>query len=379
MKILILNNLYRPFARGGAERIVEMTAAELTSQGHKTLVATTLPLGRKGPSTNGVAYYRGLPSLFYFFDKLPKTARLIMHLLGYLDFCTYRQTRRFINDFKPDLIISNNLIGIGLVSARAIRRSGIKHVHVLHDIQLLHPSGLLMWGNEGLISTWTANRYHRLNQAALHGANLVVSPSRWLLDLHLKHGFFKNSATVTIPNPIDFKTSATSRTRASETTDCLYVGQLETHKGIGLLLEAFAELPRTFRLNIAGSGSQKREVIAAAEQDDRIIFLGRLTPEQVSSEMERSSLLVVPSLCYENSPTVIYEAMSHGLPVIAADIGGIPELIADKENLFEPGNKQALITAITGDYQHRQRLPDGKALSAKQYISALLDMIKALD
>lgn len=57
-----------------------------------------------------------------------------------------------------------------------------------------------------------------------------------------------------------------------------------------------------------------------------------------------SHVLVVPSVYYDNSPTVIYEAMSHGLLVIGSRIGGIPELIEHGKNglLFEAGDREGL-------------------------------------
>ncbi|MBU2250157.1 glycosyltransferase family 4 protein, partial [Patescibacteria group bacterium] len=69
--------------------------------------------------------------------------------------------------------------------------------------------------------------------------------------------------------------------------------------------------------------------------------------EDIKKYLNQVDCLIVPSLCYENSPTVIYEAFSMGLPVIASKIGGITELMKDnQEMLFEPGNKDDLINKI---------------------------------
>ncbi len=377
MKILILNNLYRPFSKGGAERVVETIANGLKTQGNEVLVATTLPRGGKRTEASDVAYISGLPSLFYNLGKLPKPSRLIYHLLGYLDVSACRQTKKIIKGFSPDLIITNNLIGIGLSSMRAIKSSGIGHVHVLHDIQLLHPSGLLMWGKEGIIDSASARCYQKLNRSIFSNASLVISPSQWLLDLHLKRGFFKDCSNAVIPNPVSFSRAAVAP-QLAPVAECLYVGQLEPHKGIKLLLEAMDLLPDNYRLKVAGSGSLERLVAEASEKDHRIIFLGRLSPGQVASEMERSSVLVVPSLCYENSPTVIYEAMAKLLPVIAADIGGIPELITSRQNLFKPGDARSLASALSKTHERTQKLPDDKVLSAERYVEILLDKTKAL-
>ena len=54
--------------------------------------------------------------------------------------------------------------------------------------------------------------------------------------------------------------------------------------------------------------------------------------------MSESDYLIIPSLCYENAPMTIYEAHSAGLPVLAASIGGIPEIINKNDKLFKAGD-----------------------------------------
>jgi glycosyltransferase involved in cell wall biosynthesis len=56
----------------------------------------------------------------------------------------------------------------------------------------------------------------------------------------------------------------------------------------------------------------------------------------------------VPSLCYENSPTVIYEALQAGIPVLASDIGGVGELVQNGRNgyLFKPGSQEDFIEKL---------------------------------
>ena len=83
-----------------------------------------------------------------------------------------------------------------------------------------------------------------------------------------------------------------------------------------------------------------------AKDDKRISFLGKQEAGVVKKEMKKASLLVVPSLCYENSATVIYEANECGLRVIASNIGGIPEIIKRGDILFEAGNSDEFIRSL---------------------------------
>ena len=69
---------------------------------------------------------------------------------------------------------------------------------------------------------------------------------------------------------------------------------------------------------------------------------------RLSEQYSKADYLIVPSLCYENSPTVIYEAFSIGLPVIASKIGGVSELVKNEYNgfVFEAGNAPEFLHII---------------------------------
>ena len=71
-----------------------------------------------------------------------------------------------------------------------------------------------------------------------------------------------------------------------------------------------------------------------AKDDKRIIFHGFVDNKEIMKFYEMINFLVIPSICYDNSPLVIYESFSTGTPVIGSDIGGIPELIKENYNGF---------------------------------------------
>lgn len=80
----------------------------------------------------------------------------------------------------------------------------------------------------------------------------------------------------------------------------------------------------------------------------------------------------MPSICYDNSPTVIYESFSFGVPVIGSRIGGIPELIKEGYNgfLFEAGNVEELegiIGKLTTNTSQLRRLSERASESIKKY------------
>lgn len=108
----------------------------------------------------------------------------------------------------------------------------------------------------------------------------------------------------------------------------VFVGRLEFNKGVSYLCEAFERLEGA-HLTIVGSGPLEAE-LRAKFAGPRIEFAGRLPDADLFARYHASDGFVFASL-YEGMPTVILEAMSCGLPVIATDIGAVREMV-DAEN-----------------------------------------------
>jgi glycosyltransferase involved in cell wall biosynthesis len=131
----------------------------------------------------------------------------------------------------------------------------------------------------------------------------------------------------------------------------LCVGRLIPIKGHIVLLRAFAEAKRELpdlQLDIAGRGPLEPALRALAKElgvDDAITFLGHVNPVQAA--IERSAVVVVPSMG-EGFGMVALEAMERGRPVIAAEIGGLGELVRDGETgvLVPAGEAEPLRDAI---------------------------------
>lgn len=147
------------------------------------------------------------------------------------------------------------------------------------------------------------------------------------------------------------------RARSGSGFRLLYVGSLEYRKGVDLLLRAAARLERDdWHLDILGDGPERASLTALATElgiADRVTFRGRQRNEAVQQAMREASLLVVPSRIgprnqTEGLPTVIVEAFSSGLPVIATRLTGIPEIVRPDETgiLFEMDDVGGILAAI---------------------------------
>jgi glycosyltransferase involved in cell wall biosynthesis len=126
----------------------------------------------------------------------------------------------------------------------------------------------------------------------------------------------------------------------------LYVGRLTAEKGVGTLLRAWRKLPG-IPLRIAGDG-ELRGTLQRDAAGLPVEFLGRVSAARVIELMQDAALLVVPSECYEGFPRVIVEAFATGAAVVAADIGGLGELISDGVNgeKFRSGSADGLAAAV---------------------------------
>jgi glycosyltransferase involved in cell wall biosynthesis len=377
VKIVIINNLYAPWVRGGSDKVVERIVAGLEKAGHEVFIITTAP---KESRTEKIHY---LQSIFYNLDRYPLATRFFWHLFDSFNFLKAAEVKNILKEEKPDLVITNNLMGLGFLLPRLLKKLKIRHVHILHDIQLLHPSGLMFWGKEKILASFHAKIYQAINRALFGSPEVVVSPSKWLLDEHLKRGFFKKSLTKVLPNYFkDTGFKAQDAAVKNEFFTFFYVGQIEDHKGVNLLVETFINfLEKNFKadLIIVGPGSRLEEIKKLAVARPEIKVLGRKNSVEVAEFMRKSDCLVVPSLCYENSPTVIYEAIASGLPVIGARIGGITELIEIAGGiLFKPDNQADLLEKMKLVFTHPEEsdriIAKETAYQPPDYISELLSL-----
>lgn len=373
MPIGLFNNLYEPYHRGGAEVIVNKMATKLIAAGQKVFIVTTRPQEKAKQKelekditnrSNYNIYY--LNSSFYNLAQHPPLWRLIWQISNLFNIRKYWQIKKILLKEKPELVITHNLMGLSFLVPHLLKKLKIKQQHFLHDIQLLHPSGLMLYGQEKKISTWPAKIYQILTRLLFASPAKIISPSSWLLKEHEQRGFFKNSLreiqpfswleNITTDEPsvnIQSKTNPLQDEHFAEkkvklpSPIFLFVGQIESHKGILLLISAFKKIPQaSAQLIIVGDGHELPAAQEAASDDLRIKFMGRLNGDDLKKVMASADCLVVPSLCYENSPTIIYEAQNAGLKIIAAALGGIPEIISDPNRLFKAGDEFDLLEKL---------------------------------
>ncbi len=154
-----------------------------------------------------------------------------------------------------------------------------------------------------------------------------------------------------------------------------FVGAVGDRKGVDILLDACAKLKDIpWDLDIVGGGDLDRfkTQAAALNLTDRVTFAGWRNENAVGEILNRASLFVLPSRA-ENQPVSILEAMARGLPVVATDVGAIPEVVKDGQtgHVVPPEDAGALSVALQGlltaPTQRQAMGQAGRALFEDQY------------
>lgn len=363
MKIGLINNLYKPYQKGGAERIVELLHQELSDLGHDVFVISTKGKNHKD---NEEKYTYYLPSVYSELVQHSLVYRFFWQLFNLLNIKKYNQINKIFEIEKPDLVITNNLMGLGLLTVKAISKNKIKHLHIIHDIQLLHPSGLIYYGQEKIIHSFFAKIYQGFNRIFFNKNIQIISPSKWLLNTHLSCGLFTNNNQAVIPNPLP---SVQKECFKNNKSRFIFIGQLEYHKGVDLFIKA-AKRFLDHEFIVVGDGSLKDKI----SNETNLKVVGKKSNSEILELLQESAAVIVPSRCYENSPTVIYEAASTSTPAIAANLGGIPELVNMFGGLlFEPDNIDSLVLSIEEFLEHgaTTKLPEEKITYSQKIINLL--------
>lgn len=128
-----------------------------------------------------------------------------------------------------------------------------------------------------------------------------------------------------------------------------FMGTIAWHKGLHILIDAFKKVRgQKVKLKIYGEGDEKSDYVKSlyklSKDDNRIEFCGRFMYKDLAKIMKNISVIIIPSVYKEIYPLVMETGFAFKKPVIASNIGGIPESVKDNINgfLFEVGNVDQL-------------------------------------
>jgi glycosyltransferase involved in cell wall biosynthesis len=191
-----------------------------------------------------------------------------------------------------------------------------------------------------------------LRAEAYRAFDLVLAPSRHLIG-ELERGGFERARVQHAPLGFDNQDLAhIPRVRAEpgRAPRFAFVGGLAKHKGVHVLLDAFALIKGGAELSVWGGSSDRAYVELVRRRCGEVgaQWRGPFERADLPAILAEVDALVVPSIWLENYPLVIHEAFSAGRPVLASRLGAIPESVLDGVNglLFAPGDAEDLARVL---------------------------------
>ncbi len=283
---------------------------------------------------------------------------------------------------RPDVVHMNLVhrqITLSILDAPYLKEHNVPVLFTSHDYILVCPSYVMLDGAGEVCDACLGGKFSNcLKRRCVKGSTAksgmalmeaeflkathayrkidrVIAPSEFMRS-KLVEGGFPAEQVVFMQNFAKDSVLASARD-AQDRTDrdnpyLLFFGRLSREKGIDVLIDAAAaSLPSGWRLVIAGDGPDCQELeskAVASAVSDRIEFVGYKSGAELQALVAGATYSVAPARWRENMPYSIVESLAYGTPVIGTRIGGIPELVMERETGFvcEAGDAESLAGAI---------------------------------
>lgn len=374
LHILMFTTFYPPYSFGGDAIGVQRMARALARRGHHVTVVhdrdAYLNLGGKPPSDNGPTDDRlrviGLQSRAGLLSNLvtQQTGRPVFHA-GRIAEITHEKAW--------DIVWYNNVSligGPGLLS----HGDGLK-LYEAHEHWLVCPTHVLWRYGREVCDKRDCLRcvlsYHRPPQLwrqtgfldrQLDKIDLLIAKSAFSRDKHAEFGLRQKMEVLPYFLP-DIELGQIPASSGHPRPYFLFVGRLEKIKGLQDVFPAMDRYPDADLL-ILGDGDYADTLKAQAKGNPRIQFLGRKAPHELDAYYRGAQALIVPSVCYETFGIILIESFRLGTPVIARDLGPLPEIVrkANGGMLFKTEDD---LVAAMAHIQHDPGVRDSLARAAR--------------
>lgn len=236
---------------------------------------------------------------------------------------------------KPDLFVGWSQIS--LHSLRAAKRRGIATVlqHPMFHVDAWQRITRAEYAEQpGYFSLFSAPLVARMKREYAEAEHICV-PSRSALRSFVDAGISERKL-LHIPFGVDHERFAPASAQRDGPFRAIYVGRLELQKGLRYLLRAWRKLALPgAELLLCGPALPEIKPVLAEHRDPSIHVVGPVRPDELAERLRQSDVLVFPTLC-DGFGMVILEAMASGLPVIATDHSGAPDVVADDCGFIVP-------------------------------------------
>jgi glycosyltransferase involved in cell wall biosynthesis len=360
LNFLHLSTFYPPYSFGGDAMYIHRLAHALGDAGHHVDVIHGLdsyyllhPAEPEIPFTGHPnVTTHGLRSGYGWLSPL------LTHQTGRA-YLKRKRIRAILNSKRYDVIQYHNisLLGPEVLTYEPDYDRAIK-LYMTHEHWLICPLHVLWKFNsrpcekpECLRCTILAKRppqiwrYTGLLARASQHVDQFVSPSRFTATMHAERRFPQPVAH--LPYFIERADSDWQHPgpRPQESPYFLFVGRLEVIKGLHTLIELWKQV-NDYDLLVAGTGTREQALRAQAASNPRVKFLGPLPQRELGPLYFHALACLVPSITYETFGMICIEAFARKTPVIARDVGALPEVIHDSGGGFVYRTNADLLGAL---------------------------------
>jgi len=324
-----------------------------------------------------------------------------------------RHFRRFLEEFRPDVFHFQHTHFLGYDLIREVRATlpDAPIVYTLHEyLPICHRQGQMVRAtDDGLCDEASPRRCHecfpdvspelfflrkRFIQSHFELVDAFLAPSRFLLERYVAWGIPRRRIRFEDYGRLP-AAAVSERADGRPRNRIGFFGQFTSFKGVDVLLRAariLAERDVDVRFWIHGDNLELQPAAFRDEIEELlsstrgvVTNVGRYRPAELGRLMSNVDWVVVPSIWWENSPLVIQEAFQHRRPVIASDVGGMAEKVADGVNglhfrVRDPVSLAETIERAATTPGLWRTLRDGipDVYSMKRHVAALTGLYRSL-
>lgn len=371
MRILLVN--YRYFISGGPEKYMFNVKQMLEDHGHEVIPFSIH--SNKNVKTKYSKYFvepiGGRDATY--FDEVKKTPKSIWQMISRSCYSieVKKAIQKEIRDVEPDLVYIIHFVNkLSPSVIRGAKELGVPVVLRLSDYFLLCPRFDFMYQKTVCEDCLTCGYVScikkrcvkgslfasaiRVFSMKLHNAikiyddvDAFITPSEFLKN-KLKENGFQNSKITCIP------TFTASKTEVGEPiigTYGLYFGRITEEKGVEAVVKAYELLP-DHKVKIMGDDTTeeaaKLKRYVEEHEIKNVEFVGFKGGAELETVIKGARFTLIPSIWYDNLPNTALESFQYSKPVIASNIGSLPELVVNGFNgyLFDPYKPEELVEKI---------------------------------
>ena len=343
MKILQIHNFYQ--IPGGEDSVVKAERSLLESRGH-----VVIPYYKHN---NTIKAYGLSEKIRFLCDALYSNK-------------TVSELRRIAKDEMPDVAHIHNVFPLISPSAYyAFRSFNIPIVQTIHNYRFLCPSATFYKKKSICRSCIRGNTLHCFFSRCYKGSFILSALYSVLFLVHRHAGTFRNNVDLFIalnnftknlfincgfPDEKimivrNFLPNSQFEQLPEKESYAVYIGRLSQEKGLWTLLSAVKKV-NGLRIKILGIGELEQRLRDYVKQNEmtQVEFKGFVFGPDKMDILRKAVFSIVPSEWYESFGIVVLESFAAGTPVIASNIGGLPELVDDGKSglLFRPGDADDL-------------------------------------